>query len=321
MLLRLLGRLLGGGGGVLFLRNRHFCLLLGLLGCWELGAFCFSEPVAVVTFGAAGGCLGGGRLFLKPVTFVTFGAAGLLGSWGSFVSQSPSLLSLLVLLGAAGELGALHFSEPVTVVTFDAAEGCWKTGGPLFLKPVTFVTVGAEAAGELAGALRTRCWWGAVRGLFVSQSPSLLSLLVWGAVGGLGAFCFSKTVIFGAADAAGGVAGSWRRCFVSQKPSLLSAAGAAGLLGAGGLLFFRTRSCCHFWCCWGLLGSSSLLSLLVLLGAAGELGVLCFSEPVTVVTFGAAGLLGNWGPFVCQNPSLLLVLVLGGCHFCHFWCC
>ena len=139
----------------------------------------------------------------------------------------------------------------------------------------------------------------------------------WGAVGGLlGALCFSKTVIFGAADAAGGAAGSWRRCFVSQKPSLLFGAGAAGLLGAGGLLFFRTRSCCHFWCCWGLLGSwgSFVSQLLVLLGAAGEVGALCFSEAVTFVTLGAAGLLGSWGPFVCQNPSLLsLFVLLEGC--------
>ena len=200
-------------------RNRHFChfgavgaagelgpfvsqnpsLLSAAGGCWGAGgALCFSEPVTFVTFGAAGRCCWGGPLFLRtrhfchfwccwgllgswgaePVTFVTF------GGWGPFVSQNPSLLSLLE---AAG--GALSFSEPVTFITFGAAGGCWPfvsqnpsllsllgaAGGALsFSEPVTFITFGAAGGCWGAGGgplfLRTRhfchfwCWggcWGA----------------------------------------------------------------------------------------------------------------------------------------------------------------
>ena len=130
-------------GGPLFLRTRHFChfwCCWGLLGSW--GAICFSEPVTFVTFG---------------------GCWGLLGSWGPFVSQNPSLLSLLgvlagqnpsllsllVLLGAAGELGALCFSEPVTFVTFGAGGAAGELG-PCFSEPVTFVTSGCCQLGLVA---------------------------------------------------------------------------------------------------------------------------------------------------------------------------
>ena len=214
-LLSLLG-LLRAGWGVLVLGAAErllgrFVRTLVLGGCWGAGgALYFSKPVTFVTFGAvgllgswrgpfissllmllgaAGGLelLGSWGLFVShnPSPFVTFGAGGLLGSWrGPFTSQSPSLLSFLV-LGVVGELldswKVLCFSEPVTFVTF-AAGGA--TGGLLqsWRGALTFVTFGA-------GGLLGSCW---ITGkFFVSQSPSLLSLLLLlGAAGELGALCF-----------------------------------------------------------------------------------------------------------------------------------
>ena len=117
----------GAGGPLLFLRTRHFCHfgLAALLGSWgafcfsepvtfvtlawravgELEALCFSEPVTFVTLGCWG-CWAAGELaalcFSEPVTFVTLDCWGALGTWGPFVSQNPSLLSLLGAAGAAG---------------------------------------------------------------------------------------------------------------------------------------------------------------------------------------------------------------------------
>ena len=229
--------------------------------------------------------------------------------------------------GAAGELaGALYFSEPVTFVIFGAARllGSWR--GPF----ISSLLVLLGAAGGL-GLL------GSWRGLFVSHNPSLLSLSAlggcWGAGGGAGGpfvsqnpSLLSLSALGGCWGAGGGAGGP----FVSQNPSLLSLLRLGGHWGAAAELAGGPHFC-HFWC-WG---------------AAGELldswKVLCFSEPVTFVTFGAAGgcwgtggplflslfggcwaagelgalcfLGGCWGagvPFVSQNPSLLSLLVLGG---------
>ena len=271
----------------------YFRKLVTCVTCWGLA----SEGEGFFW----GGCRGprGRGLSLETRHFCHFSRAGgecwcwelLSGCWGG--------LSEPWCWGAAGELaGALYFSEPVTFVTFGAAGllGSWR--GPF----ISSLLVLLGAAGGL-GLL------GSWRGLFVSHNPSLLSLSAlgcWGAGGGAGGLFVSQnpsllslSALGGCWGAGGGAGGP----FVSQNPSLLSLLRLGGHWGAAAELAGGPHFC-HFWC-WG---------------AAGELldswKVVCFSEPVTFVTFGAAGgcwgtggplflsllgaagLLGSWGPFV-----------------------
>ena len=241
----------GPRGRGLSLETRHFCHFSGCCvraggqcWCWELLSGCWGGLSEPWCWGAAGE-LAGALYFSEPVTFVTFGAAGLLGSWRA--------LYFITFWCCWGLLG-----------------GCWGAGAArelagafCFSQPVTFVTFGA---GGLLGS------W---RGPFISQSPSLLSLLVvggWELLDSWKVLCFSEPVTFVTFGAAGGC---WGTCFCHFW-------GLLGCWGAGGPLFLRTRHFCHFWC-WG--------------EVAGELGP-CFSEPVAFVTSGCCqlGLVADRAP-------------------------
>ena len=171
--------------GPLFLRTRHFCHFCwgGLMGgCWGLLGSCWGA--------------GGALYFSEPVTFVTFGAAvggcgGAAGELGGpFISQNPLLLSLLVLLwGLRGGCGGAG-------------------GGPLFLRTRHFCHFWGCCGGWL--------WGAGVGGPFISQNPSLLSLLL-GLLGGC----------WGAAGWGGPLLGLLGGCW------------------AAGALILRTRHFCH----------------------------------------------------------------------------
>ena len=279
----------------------------GLLG------LCFAKTVTFVTslwrwdcWGAAGelleGCWGllgaaGDPLFLKTRHFCPFPLAlgsveGLLGSWGPFVSQNPSLLSLPFLLGTVGGLlgswgpfvsqNPSLLSLPFLLGTVGGLLGsCWRAAGdPLFLKTRHFchfsLALGAEP---------------------VTSVTSLWRLLgSWGLLGVLGAAgswdpLFSKPVTSVTSLSAGGLlgaAGSWELgTFCFSKPVTLSRPFGAGNWVAAGELLEG---------CWGLRG-------------AGSWGPIVSQNPSPLSLLVLGGLLGSWG-LVSQNPSLLSLRVV-----------